>query len=93
MKSVLSTPAFLRSLKKLSKEELESVKQAARQLPAAFGNPHLHAGLGIRKLRANVFEFRSGLKTRVVFTIDGNDLLLWMAGDHNDAAKWLKNNS
>jgi hypothetical protein len=40
--------------------------KAVGQLIESFGRPHIHTGLGIRKLRPRLFEFRLGIDLRVL---------------------------
>ena len=47
--------------------ELEEINQCLQQLLATFGKPHGHAGLGLRHLLQNAFEFRISRGLRVVF--------------------------
>ena len=48
-------------LSTLPETEASAIWQALQKLPAAFGRPHVHAGLGIRQLRPGLWEGRSGL--------------------------------
>jgi hypothetical protein len=73
--------------------ELEEVNQRLLQLVATFGKPHGHAGLGLRRLRGNVFEFRISRGLRVVFLFfKPNRLQLMMTGNHDEVRAWLKEN-
>jgi mRNA-degrading endonuclease RelE of RelBE toxin-antitoxin system len=91
VRQILTTSAFDHSLRKFSDTEIESIREAIGRLPDVFGNPHHHAGLGMRKLRKNVYELRAGLKIRVLFAVAEVDLVLLLAGNHNDVANWIKN--
>ena len=92
MNRILADASYLRSLKKYSETEINDIKAAVVQLPDIFGKPHIHAGLGIRKIRRRIAELRCGLKLRVLFMRDSEDFVLLFAGDHDQAAKWLKEN-
>ena len=51
------------------------------------------AGLGLRRLRENVFEFRISRGIRVVFLFfKPNRLQLMMTGNHDEVRAWLKEN-
>ena len=84
-------PAFARSFKGLSAAEQQDVRAAQAQLSKAFGRPHLHAGLGIRRF-GNYFEFRAGLKLRVLFVIESGDAVLVTVGNHDDVRRYIKEN-
>jgi len=66
------------------------VEQALANLSDAFGKPHLHGGLGIRRLKRNYFEFRVGRDTRVVFSLERSVATLRTVGSHDDVQKYLK---
>ena len=61
-------------------------------LPRALGDPHAHAGLGIRKLHASgIWEARLGLRLRLVFTLEPQLLTLVLVGTHEDVRRFLRN--
>ena len=57
---------------------VSKIDAALRLLPETFGQPHLHAGLGIRRLKGSYFEFRVGRDMRVVFQLEGSRATLRM---------------
>ena len=63
---------------------------AISQLPEAFGRPHIHSGLGLRKLRPGVFEFREGLDLRLLFVEEKDALYVNFIGDHDEVRRALK---
>ena len=63
---------------------------AISQLPEAFGHPHEHSGLGIRKMKPNVFECRAGLDLRLLFVEEDDALYLTFVGTHDEVQKQLK---
>ena len=71
--------------------ERDAVRAAFRALPGAFGAPHIHAGLGIRKLDATHFECRAGISTRVIFKREGRSLIVQMLGTHDEVRAFLRN--
>ena len=60
-------PRLRKHVEKLSATERGQVAAALRALAGGFGNPHHHLGLGIRRLRKDLFECRAGLQWRIVF--------------------------
>ena len=63
---------------------------ALRKLAASFGQPHLHSGLGIRRLKRDYFECRVGRDVRVVFRMQGSLLKMALIGDHDDVQRFLR---
>lgn len=68
-----------------------SAVMALLDLGEAFGNPHVHSGLGIRKLKGNVFECRAGLARRFGFVALADKLTVVMLGNHDDIRRWSRN--
>ncbi len=66
------------------------VGEAIDRLQSSFGDPHHHAGLGIRKLVKNYFEIRVGLDLRLVFRVERNEIIFAFAGTHDQVRKFLK---
>ena len=85
------TSRFRAEARALPTERQESIEQALDSLRGAFGKPHLHGGLGIRRLKRDYFEFRAGRDTRVVFSLEGSVATLRMVGTHDDVRKFLRN--
>ena len=84
------TPRFLLRARQLTDEQRQFLGEAADALREAFGNPHKHSGLGIRRLGGNIFEFRVGRDLRVVFELHGSTAELGMIGNHDQVKAYLK---
>lgn len=82
---------FLRCLKGQTDAELAEVLTATKATAAHFGQPHRHAGLGLRALHAGYYECRCGLDLRLVFKREGPDLVFVFAGNHDQVRAFLKN--
>ncbi|MBI4957611.1 MAG: hypothetical protein HY908_36735 [Myxococcales bacterium] len=75
----------------LSTEARAVVFEVLLSLPKAFGAPHLHAGLGLRKLHASgIWEARVGLGLRLVFAFAADTLTLVRVGDHDEVRRYLR---
>jgi mRNA-degrading endonuclease RelE of RelBE toxin-antitoxin system len=83
-------PRFRATARALPPDRQKQVAQAVALLSDAFGRPHLHSGLGIRRLKRDYFEFRAGRDTRIVFKLEGDVACLALAGNHDDVKKFLK---
>ncbi len=90
MKLALSS-RFQKQIRDLPESLVEELDVAARQVLECFGRPHLHQGLGIRKLHSQgVYEFRVGRRWRVIFTRPTKDvLMLHLMGDHRAVQHFL----
>ena len=68
-----------------------AVFDAILALPRAMGEPHRHAGLGLRRIHASgIWEARIGLGLRIVFTFAEHTLTLVRVGTHEDVRRFLR---
>ena len=71
--------------------EQRAVLEALLSLPRALGQPHRHAGLGIRKLHpSGIWEARVGLGLRLVFTLQARLITLVRVGTHDEIRRFLR---
>jgi mRNA-degrading endonuclease YafQ of YafQ-DinJ toxin-antitoxin module len=72
-------------------DERREIEVALRRLSTAFGRPHLHSGLGIRRLKRDYFECRVGRDLRLVFKLSGGVLIMTRLGNHEDIRNFIAN--
>ena len=60
------------------------------ELADAFGRPHLHGGLGIRKLGERLFECRGTLALRFLFQDRPAELFVSFLGSHDEVKALLR---
>ena len=82
------TPAFIRAFDRLSAEDQGNVAEAYPRRLDAFGKPHAH--LGLRKMGRQLYEFRVGLRLRMVFRHETDTLYLLLVGTHNEVRRFLQ---
>lgn len=83
-------PKLQKRLEKFRAAERKQVSASLRALLDGFGQPHLHAGLGIRRLRKNLFECRAGLRWRIVFFAEKGLLTAYDVMTHDELKVWLR---
>ncbi len=88
--AVVFSPRFFASLNNLSEADVTKVEEALRVLPNCFGQPHLHAGISIRRLRNNIFECRAGLKIRLLFRAGPLSLDVFFVGNHGQVRRVIR---
>jgi len=84
------TSRFTTQARGLPRERRQELDAVLQNLSASFGQPHLHSGLGIRRLRKNYFECRLGRDLRAVFKLEGGTLIMAALGNHDEVRKFLK---
>lgn len=70
--------------------ERAAVVAALKELPHQFGRPHLHSGLGIRRLRPDTFEFRASRALRGLFLWRQGEIRVEYVGNHDDIRRYLR---
>lgn len=82
---------FQRDVRDLARDQRSAVFDAILSLPRAMAQPHLHSGLGIRKLhRSGIWEARVGLGLRLVFTLESGMITLVRVASHEDIKRYLR---
>jgi hypothetical protein len=83
-------PSVLRRLQRLPKSERVECLLALCELPETFGQPHVHSGLGIRKLGDKFFECRGTAALRFIFQNRPSDLFVSFLGNHDEIKALLQ---
>ena len=86
-------PVVLKALREIPKPERLERLATLIDLAEAFGRPHLHTGLGIRKLGDRLYECRSGLQWRFLFLDRGGELFISFLGNHDDIKALIRRRS
>ena len=89
---ILKRPSFERSYNNLTPQQQSAVDDALTKLEKSFGHPHEHAGIGVRTI-GRFFECRAGLQKRILFVVRDGDIVLVIAGNHDEIRAYIKNNS
>jgi hypothetical protein len=83
-------PAVLKRLRDLPKDVKVECLLALADLADGFGQPHVHGGLGIRKLGRNLFECRGNRSLRFLFQDQTTELYVSVLGDHDEIRALLR---
>jgi mRNA-degrading endonuclease RelE of RelBE toxin-antitoxin system len=85
------TPELKAAIRRLPKHQRKQIGEVITRVRDGFGAPHLHSGLGIRRLRDSLFECRVGLSLRLVFDAESGLLSFPDIGTHDQIRKLIKN--
>ncbi|MBI5245181.1 MAG: hypothetical protein HY922_16075 [Elusimicrobia bacterium] len=84
------TESFRKTLRGLSAPEALRLFNAVRKFEAAWEIRSFPAGLGLKHLRDDFYEFRAGLHDRVLFQRAGDAILYLLYGSHDAIRRFLK---
>jgi hypothetical protein len=87
MISIELTSRFKTIVRESGRED--EVLATLRLVQEGSGNPHLHAGVSIRKLGKRIYECRTNLSWRLIFMAQKGILTFDFAGDHDDVQNYL----
>ncbi|MDD2711197.1 MAG: hypothetical protein PHV34_24740 [Verrucomicrobiae bacterium] len=90
MKRIDFDPELLELIRLLPRDRRHAIGEAIAATQEAFGQPHQHTGVGLRKLSGQYYEIRMGLDQRLVFEEIDDALYFQMIGNHNDVKRFLK---
>lgn len=90
MRRIAALPTFQRSLKKLSPLEKAKLEESLDQFKAFVYRGVAPTGLGFKKLDQDIYEFRAGLRLRVVVLVEGEYYYLVLAGNHDEIKRYLR---
>jgi len=82
---LLATPRFIKSVPSTRRQDVLSAMQAAG---TAYGHPHLHAGIGLRRIEP-FMECRCGLNLRLVFQREKDALVFHLCGTHGEVQEFI----
>ena len=85
--------SFDRSVKSFPDYEKAEIKNLAIELVGMLSRDRAdHKGVGLKRLKGNLWQIRKGLKTRILFHWDGELVEFVLAGNHDDVKRFIKAN-
>ena len=82
--------SFDRLFKRLPTDRRRRVQLAVNRLIDLLDLGHRPAGLGLKLLRKEIWEFRIGLRDRVVLKLERSSVIFLIVGNHEDVQRDLK---
>jgi hypothetical protein len=81
---------WLRAYHRLSEANRHLTDEALRRFRHYLSTGEAPVGLGITHLGGRTYEFRVGLALRVVYVLDGEEVVLVLLGSHDEVRRFLK---
>ena len=89
-KPLIITAGVQRRLAELQPDEKRQCAVALLELCESFGQPHVHSGLGVRKLLPTIFECRGTLSLRFVFRDTPDAVIVVFLGNHDEVRNLIR---
>ena len=90
MRHVQALPSFLRTVKRLNRNEKDRLNSALKTFAQFLISGEAPYGFRLKKLKYNIFEFRIDIKSRVLVKIEEEICYLIIYGNHDEIRKYLK---
>ena len=85
--------SFLRLFDDLTRDQQVEVSDLVSDLLNLFVKRETPVkGLGLKKLRKNLWEVRFGLKQRILFKIEADNMIFIILGNHENIKRFLRRN-
>lgn len=83
--------SFLRCYKALAPEDKLKTDRAIQFLAVSLESGPLLHGLGLKKLRGDIWEMRADIRQRICFRVKKDIVEFILLGDHDSIRDFLKN--
>ncbi|MBM3246707.1 MAG: hypothetical protein FJZ13_05235 [Candidatus Omnitrophica bacterium] len=90
MKQIVALPSFLRCVKKLAPLEKVRLAESLERFNAFVVTGSAPPGLGFKKINHDKYEFRVGLRLRVVLKLEAATYYLILVGNHDEIRRYLR---
>ena len=87
---IVALPGFQKGFAKLPKPLQEKTWYQLNTFLAHIGSPVKPKSLRLKKLPHENFEIRINMDLRILFQIQGDALVLFLLGDHEDVRRYLR---
>jgi len=83
-------PSFSRCFKKLERVKQKQAIEAIKALKTVLESGIKLEGLGLKRISNELWEIRSSLKDRILFTFKKEVVTFVLIGNHDDVKRYLK---
>ncbi|HAZ10158.1 MAG: hypothetical protein A2047_01415 [Omnitrophica bacterium GWA2_41_15] len=90
MKKIVILPSFERSIRRFTSIEKNQLVIALEKFNDFLVTGKISSGLGFKKIRHDIFEFRIDIRLRVIVKDENDTLYMVIAGSHEDIKRYLK---
>ena len=90
MRQVIALSSFIRSAKKLNPSDKSQLAESLEDFNNFILTGHLSVGLGFKKINHDKYEFRAGLRLRVVVKAEGDTYYFVLVGSHDEIRRYLR---
>jgi len=90
MKRIAILPSFERSVKDLTPQERSDLAHGLAQFNEFVCSGNAPFGFGFKKINYDKYEFRVGIRLRVIIKAENDIFYLVFVGNHEDIKRYLR---
>ena len=90
MKRIIILPSFEQSIKSLTFDEKAKLRKSLEYFNSFLVSGNFPLGFRFKKINHDKYEFKVGIKLRVIIKIQGGDYYLILVGNHDDVKRYLR---
>ncbi|OIO33830.1 MAG: hypothetical protein AUJ70_02460 [Candidatus Omnitrophica bacterium CG1_02_40_15] len=90
MKKIVILPSFERSIRRFTSTEKDRLIITLEKFNDFLVTGRISSGLGFKKIRHDIYEFRIDIRLRVIVKDEDDALYMVLAGTHEDIKRYLK---
>lgn len=90
MRKVIILPSFERLIKKLNPQEIKQVARGLELFNQFLLSGKAPFGFRLKKINSDKYEFRVGIRLRVIVKEEGDVFYLVLIGSHDDIRRYLR---
>ena len=91
MKKIFILAPFERSVKKLSAQDRGKLSSSLEAFHSFLLSGQAAYGFRFKKINHDKYEFRVGIRLRVIVKVEGDNYYLVLAGNHDEVRRYLRN--
>ena len=89
-RQVVAKARFLRAYHRLSDADQGLIDSALKHFQGYLHTGHAPGGLGIKHVGGRTYELRVSLALRIVYVIEGSEVVLSLLGNHDEVRRFLR---
>ena len=90
MKQILILPSFERSAKKLTPQDKKKLSKSLEDFNSFLLSGKAPFGFQFKKINQDKYEFRVGIRLRVILKVEGDNYYLVLVGSHDEVKRYLR---
>lgn len=89
-RQIVTKVKFEAAYRHLPENEKRLVDKALENFQKYLDTGEIPGGLGVKHLGRRTYEFRAGLALRIIYVVEGEQIILALLGSHDEVRRFLR---